>query len=173
MNKSDPSDVVSPVFKWVYLVTLGALLFSGFGQMPIFKRYYLADLPGMAWTADFYVTLIIHYIAAAVFIGLSVYYLAYYAREKNWWAGLNGRAWLRGFLFVVLIMSGVLLVVRNLPWIAMPQPLAIVATLTHTGATMVFLVAAATYLRWGQKQKKPLGGFTNRHAGAPTRHNEA
>ena len=36
--------------KWgkrLYLLSLFALVFTGFGQLPIFKRYYLADIPGL------------------------------------------------------------------------------------------------------------------------------
>jgi len=34
---------------WFYLITVIFLVLSGFGQMPIFKRYYIADIPGLGW----------------------------------------------------------------------------------------------------------------------------
>jgi hypothetical protein len=37
------------VLRWVYILTLFAMALTGFGQMPIFKRYYISDIPGMGW----------------------------------------------------------------------------------------------------------------------------
>jgi len=42
--------------KWLFALTITAMAISGFGQMPIFKRYYIADIPGLSWTADYYIT---------------------------------------------------------------------------------------------------------------------
>ena len=47
---------------YLYLVSAIMLAFTGFGQMPLYKRYYIADIPGMAWSADFYITHLLHYI---------------------------------------------------------------------------------------------------------------
>ncbi|AGW12297.1 hypothetical protein [Megalodesulfovibrio gigas] len=65
MNKPRPW-----IERRLFALAVLALAISGLGQMPIFKRYYIADIPGLAWTADFYVTHIIHYLAAAVFLAL-------------------------------------------------------------------------------------------------------
>ena len=35
--------------RWFYLISVFFLALSGFGQMPIFKRYYIADIPGLGW----------------------------------------------------------------------------------------------------------------------------
>ena len=35
--------------RWFYLTTVFFLTLTGFGQMPIFKRYYIADIPGLGW----------------------------------------------------------------------------------------------------------------------------
>ena len=47
--------------KYSYVAILSFLTLSGFGQMPIFKRYYIADIPGLGWLAKFYITHYIHY----------------------------------------------------------------------------------------------------------------
>lgn len=57
----------------IYHLTVFALLFTGFAQMPIFKRYYLADLPGFAWTADYYLNHRIHYVLAALLLFFMTY----------------------------------------------------------------------------------------------------
>ena len=36
--------------RYVYLITVFFLTLTGFGQMPIFKRYYIADIPGLGVT---------------------------------------------------------------------------------------------------------------------------
>ena len=36
-----------PTARWLYGIAIGVALFSGMGQMPIYKRYYLADIPGL------------------------------------------------------------------------------------------------------------------------------
>ena len=86
-----------------------------FRQMPIFKRYYLADIPGLAWTADFYITLYIHYVAAALFIGLSVYYLITRVFTGVLRSSMDRKYWWRGGIFLWMIFTGAILVTRNLP----------------------------------------------------------
>jgi hypothetical protein len=52
----------------VFRAVVIALLFTGFAQMPIFARYYLADVPGFAWTADYYLNHVLHYVLAIVLL---------------------------------------------------------------------------------------------------------
>src|SRR5210317_38865 len=59
--------------RWFYLITVIFLVLSGFGQMPIFKRYYIADIPGLGWLAEFFITHYIHYLAAILFLALTAY----------------------------------------------------------------------------------------------------
>jgi hypothetical protein len=54
------------------------LALTGFGQMPIFKRYYIADIPGMGWLAEFFVTHYIHYLGAIVFLAFAGYIIIDY-----------------------------------------------------------------------------------------------
>ena len=58
---------------YLYLVSGIMLAFTGFGQMPLYKRYYIADIPGMAWSADFYITHQVHYIFAIILFGIVAY----------------------------------------------------------------------------------------------------
>ena len=148
MSNQSQAGVLSRPLRRLYYLVLFSLVFSGFGQIPFFKRYYVADLPGMAWTADFYVTLIIHYLAASMFLGLVAYYLVYHAIRKDLWPPKNGAAWLRGFLFLIMILTGGILAARNISWITLPPWLIVFATFTHISAMAVFLIAAATWFRF-------------------------
>jgi len=51
-----------PIIRYLYLITLFFLVLTGFGQMPVFKRYYIADIPGLGWLAQFFVTHYMHYL---------------------------------------------------------------------------------------------------------------
>lgn len=62
---------------WLVALSTFVLLFSGFGQMPMYKRYKIAELPGMAWSADFHLTLYMHYVAGAVLLFAVTYHLVY------------------------------------------------------------------------------------------------
>ncbi|HZJ85109.1 MAG TPA: cytochrome b/b6 domain-containing protein [Syntrophomonadaceae bacterium] len=69
---------------WVTALSIFVLLFTGFGQMPMYRRYNVDTLPGLKWSSDFLITLNIHYIAAAILIFISLYYLAYLLFTKRW-----------------------------------------------------------------------------------------
>jgi hypothetical protein len=47
---------------------MAVLAVSGMAQMPVFKRYHIADVPGMAWTADAFFSARLHYVAAGVLL---------------------------------------------------------------------------------------------------------
>ncbi|KHK03662.1 hypothetical protein [Desulfovibrio sp. TomC] len=51
------------------LAALGLAL-TGMGQMPIFSRYYIADIPGLHWLGDFEITAALHLVLAAVLVCL-------------------------------------------------------------------------------------------------------
>ena len=60
--------VVNRFVHWAIALSTFSLFFSGFGQMPLYKRYMLSDVPYMAWTADYSVTLMMHYVGALVLL---------------------------------------------------------------------------------------------------------
>lgn len=68
---------------WGMALSIVLLFFSGFGQLPLYKRYMVADLPGMAWTANFGTTLGLHYIAAAVFLLVGTFHVVYHGMRGD------------------------------------------------------------------------------------------
>jgi formate dehydrogenase gamma subunit len=66
---------------WLVAVSGIVLLFSGFGQMPIYKRYMLDQVPGFGWASDFILNFKIHMIAAAFFTFAAVFHLVYHYIE--------------------------------------------------------------------------------------------
>jgi formate dehydrogenase subunit gamma len=52
---------------WLIALSGLVLIFTGLGCLPLFKRYYITEIPGFAWTADFYTVTKIHYLFAIFF----------------------------------------------------------------------------------------------------------
>jgi len=99
----------------IMLAVIALLALTGLAQMPIFKRYYIADIPGFGWLAAFYTTHKIHYIAATVFLVLifwmaTVYLLNY---RKTWRPTVMGR--LRLAILALIVITGILRTLKNLP----------------------------------------------------------
>ena len=116
----------------LYKLALGFALFSGFGQMPILKRYYFADLPLLGWSADFYILSDMHYWSAALILLLMAW-------RVSIGGGLFSRSWSWGphskwgyTLLTVLIITGAGKVLRN--WgLYLPPALLVVLDLAHLG----------------------------------------
>ncbi|NWF56311.1 MAG: cytochrome b/b6 domain-containing protein [Syntrophaceae bacterium] len=70
---------------WVLAISGLVLVFSGFGELPMYKRYMVTEIPGLSWAGDFYVNLKIHYLAAIVFVSVMVFHAVYHG-----WLGHRG-----------------------------------------------------------------------------------
>ena len=128
--------------KYSYLITLLFLTLTGFGQMPIFKRYYIADIPGLGWLAKFYVTHFIHYLGAILILALLAYIiLRYVLMDKNN-LRLTKTGYIRGGLLGGILVTGIFLVLRNLKNIWFPPWFIILLDITHLGLVMSFLIMA-------------------------------
>ncbi len=131
----------APIIRTLYVVSALILMITGFGQMPIYKRYYISSLPGLAWLADFYVTHWLHYLSAAVLMGLVTYafvmFISSYHKTKK--PSISG--YIRGIILTGLILTGILLVINNLPGSFFSQGSIIFLDLAHMALAMVLLVA--------------------------------
>ncbi|MCP4688368.1 MAG: hypothetical protein GY859_09975 [Desulfobacterales bacterium] len=119
------------------------LTITGFGQMPIFKRYYIADIPGLGWLAKFYTTHYLHYLFAILFIALVAYAIADYFLLRKRGAKISPAGYFKIALLAGLIFSGVFLVIRNLPSIVFPSGMIIAFDLVHLGLVMLLLFFSA------------------------------
>lgn len=68
---------------WVTAFSILILFFSGFGQMPIYRRYFVDQLPGLSWSSNFITTLQLHYYAAVILIFICIYYITYLIVTKK------------------------------------------------------------------------------------------
>ena len=148
INQTDP-------YRWsrrLYLLALIVLAFTGFGQMPIFKRYYVADIPGLAWSADFMVTLVIHYIAAAVFLALCSYFILNYLVNRSYWSQRRGVIF-RTVAFSGIILTGAIKVIKNIHGVYISPPVVLITDLAHFGFVMFFLIGSLVSIILYRKSK--------------------
>lgn len=150
MNNTLPSTGLSRPLKWFYTLILIVMFFSGFGQMPIYGRYYITSIPGLAWSGDFFIVQIVHLTTSFLLLGLITYYVVSRALANTLWPPQNTKAWMRGVLFLVLIVSGGILAAKNLSGVYIFPAAIVAASLVHLGAAMALLIAVVTYLRFGR-----------------------
>jgi len=131
------------VIHYGFIVNLLLLALTGFAQMPIFERYYIADIPGLGWLAKFYVTHYLHYPAAVLFFGLLAYIIADHVlngpvRQKR--VSLSGAV--RGLILMAVVISGIFLVVKNLSGYTFSPDSIIFLDIGHLGTVMLYLMVA-------------------------------
>jgi cytochrome b subunit of formate dehydrogenase len=68
---------------WSVALSTIALLFSGFGQMPMYARYKVDQLPFMGWASNYDVVIVMHYVAAAVLALAVTYHIALHAVRRD------------------------------------------------------------------------------------------
>ncbi|HZF61481.1 MAG TPA: 4Fe-4S dicluster domain-containing protein [Desulfovibrio sp.] len=115
---------------WVAVALL--LGFTGMMQLPVASRYGIAKIPGLTWTGDFYTTLNVHYVLAALLLALGLYWLTLQVRGR-----LRGRLayWGKVRLAVlgVVVLSGMARVAKNLPSITFSPGMTTFIDLVHLG----------------------------------------
>jgi hypothetical protein len=134
-----------------YGFTLFLITLTGFAQMPVFKRYYIADIPGLGWLSQFYVTHSIHYIMASVFLALCVYGLVDLLINGRGLGALTLSGLIKGGLILGLVVSGGLMVVRNLPGVYFSHLSIYLMNLLHLGFCMVLIMVSA--FTWVAKKR--------------------
>ena len=70
---------------WVLAISGLLLIFSGFGELPMYKRYMVTQIPGLSWAGDFFINLKIHYLSGIIFVSVMVFHAIYHG-----WLGHKG-----------------------------------------------------------------------------------
>lgn len=125
--------------KYIYAVTLFFITLTGFAQMPVFKRYYIADIPGLGWLAQFYVTHFMHYLAAIVFITFAFYIFLDFILNRSGSGRITGSGYFKIAILAGLTGSGALMVIKNLSGVYFGPITIIVLDLAHLGLCMMLL----------------------------------
>ena len=127
---------------WLHTIALIIALFTGFGNMPLWGRYYIADIPGLKWSGEFFVNLQIHLFVGALMFGLAVYVLVYHTTLRTGGVRITTSGTIRAVLLALTLLSGIVLAVRNLPGILLPFELQVGLVFSHMGAAVAFTVAS-------------------------------
>ncbi len=131
--------MMAPAMKAFYGTLLLLMGLSGFGQMPIFKRYYVADLPGLGWLAQFYATHYIHYVGAILLLAIAAYYTVLYLGDRRRDLKISFYGWLQGSLMAGIIVTGGLRVVKNYAGVTMSSGLIVFLDILHLALVMAMM----------------------------------
>ena len=126
--------------RFVYVLTVFLMALTGFGQMPIYKRYYLSDIPGFGWLANFWTTRYVHYAGAALLLAIVAYMVVQHVILIRTRRKITPSGYLRGILLVGIVLTGVLVVIKNFPLIVFSPEFIIALNLSHLGFVMIFLL---------------------------------
>jgi len=134
------------VLRWVYILILFVMTLTGFGQMPIFKRYYISDIPGMGWLAKFYVTHYIHYLGAIFLFILLAYFIVDYFLSGRKEFRLTSSAYVRIALLGGIVITGVFRVLKNLPDVVFSPGFTLSIDIFHLCFMLLYLLTALVFL---------------------------
>jgi hypothetical protein len=123
--------------------------------MPIFKRYYIADIPGLGWLAEFYITHYMHYLFAIVLLGIAGYVITDHLTSNRKRLRLTLSGYLRGALVAGLIITGSLLVIRNLPGSGFSPGTIIFLDIGHLAMVMALLMVGFYCMVVKKKWRRP------------------
>ncbi len=126
--------------RFMYLLTVFFLVLTGFGQMPIYKRYYLSDIPGFGWLANFWTTRYVHYAGAAMLLAIVAYTIVQHAILNRRQRKISISGYLRGALLLGIVLTGILFVIKNFPVFVFSPEFIIALNLSHLGFVMAFLL---------------------------------
>lgn len=141
-NSVEKPNLEKRIIRYTYFITIVTMALTGFGQMPIFKRYYIADIPGLGWLARFYVTHYLHYLAAIVLFVLLAYIVTDHFLNSRKNVTIPLFQFIKGAILAGILITGLLLVARNLPGVVFSPGFIILLDISHLVLVMMFLAAA-------------------------------
>lgn len=140
---ADISYISSKFIKRLSILLITIMALTGAGQMPIFKRYYIADIPGLGWTGDYYITHVMHYSGAVLLIALAAYLSAEYYLKHRSNLSLSKTGWVRIIILSGLFLSGILKVISSQKGVYFGKTTLISLDLIHTVLMFILLIAFA------------------------------
>lgn len=132
-----------PLQKWLYGLALFVALFTGFGNMPLYGRYYVADVPGLSWSGNFFTNVNIHILSGSVLLAIAVYALmkaVLMSESRVRRLTLSGL--FRAFLLVLSLLTGILMVVKNLPEMRFSLKVLMAFNFAHMGAAVLLMLVS-------------------------------
>jgi len=129
-----------PIIKIMVAAAVIVALFTGFGNMPLYGRYYVADMPGLAWSGNFFTNVYVHILAGSLLLGIGIHAITITLLAGSKAPGrLTGSGKIRGALLTLTLATGILMVIKNLPGVQFPLQMLMIANFTHMGAAVLFI----------------------------------
>ncbi len=144
-----------PLLKTTYGLAAAVALFTGFGNMPLYGRYYVANVPGMGWSGNFFINVNVHILAGSLLSAIGVYALTTALMPGRLPVGrltLSGK--IRGVLLAFVLLTGMVMVIKNLPGVHFPLEVLMTSNFTHMGAAILFMITAMIALIFRQPWRR-------------------
>ncbi|MCK5312488.1 MAG: hypothetical protein KAJ62_10275 [Desulfobacteraceae bacterium] len=138
------------ILQVIYSIAIFFLALTGFGQMPIYKRYYIADIPYLEWLSKFYITNAVHYIAAIVLITLAFYIIFDIIINKKT-IEITPSGYAKIVMLSGLMVTGILILIKNFTGTPFSPNFIIVIDITHIIFCMALLIYSLHTLLTKQK----------------------
>ena len=145
-DKKTPLSGEKKILRWIYILLFMVMAFTGFGQMPIFKRYYIADIPGLGWSADFYLTHTLHYLGAILLLGIISYVILDFFLTGRKRYALTVSAYVRIAFLSGIVGTGIFRVLKNLPDIVFSPGFTMFIDISHLGFMICYMFSALLFL---------------------------
>jgi len=132
--------------KWFLTAAVCLALFTGFGNMPLYGRYYIADLPGFHWSGNFIVNLKLHLIVGAIFLALVIYrFMGILIQGQNL-AAFTILEKLTGLALALVVLSGLLAGIKNFAFLTPALALNMTLTFFHLGSAILLMIVGLAFL---------------------------
>jgi hypothetical protein len=134
-----------PYPAWIsrlFIFSVAMLAATGMMQMPLAHRYFITEIPGMAWTGDFFLVHRLHYLFAALLlfvVGLAAVNWLLEWRDR---LALTPLGAVRAAIVGGLVVSGGLRVYRNLPGVTLDPVMVVSIEWVHLVLFMALGAAA-------------------------------
>ncbi len=129
----------------LFVFAFMAMAFTGFGQLPLYNRYYLSDMPGMGWSSDYALTHILHYLGAIFLLAFFTYKILDYFLSGRKAYRLTGAAYARIALLSGIVITGIFRVIKNLPDVSFSPGFTLFFDVAHLGFMMTYLLCALAF----------------------------
>jgi hypothetical protein len=130
------ASVQDRIVSWIFGLSAIVAVFTGFGNMPLYRRYYISDIPGLGWSGDFIANLHVHYIAGSVLVAVAAYVAVGFFRERKRGLRLTRSGTIRAVVLCLALVSGLFMALRNLPGIDYPFIAHVSLNFFHMGTAM-------------------------------------
>jgi len=139
---------------WLFAAAVLVALFTGFGNMPLYGRYYIADIPGFQWSGNFIANLKVHLVTGALLLAIAVYSLIGFVRQNDKWREFPLHRKLLYIAVALALASGLLAVLKNFAFLNPGLALNMTITFFHLGAAVLVAVVGGLTLV-AQTKKSP------------------